>query len=554
VLAITTIPTVVLEVVPGSVFTALAGTGTGANAGTIEVDSGGEFVVGGTVRNTGIISLVGSGYPILEFGRDTILEGGGQINLSAVLGQSEIEGVSGSTLTNVDNVISGAGIISVALVNEKNGVVDSNGLFLQVGGGGRIGSGPVTNAGLLESTGGSQLDLKGQITNTASGVIGAFGAGSSVLLDGLQGPGGGPASVSGGTLETGSGGGQIFVYGDVTLDGSNGHPVTNTGSLSAYPNPNVDSNLTLLGTINNTGTIALNLSSVQTITVGTGGVTLAGSGSVTLPDTTANEIIGAGTSTTLTNQNTISGAGTIGGDGLLLNNQGVIHANGTNPLIVDTGASAVTNSGTLEATNNSTLFVASNVNNTGQLIANNGTDIFAGAVSGNGTATVQGAGSIEFGSTTTSNVTFGAGGGTVTFDAASTLTGKVSITGFALGDTIDLADIKYGTSAPSLTFSKGVLTVSDGTDTAKLKMVGNYTLANFNVAQDGSGGTLLTDPPVGGGSAPTTSPPGLDQVVALFTQSAAGFSDQSQQGVLNTNPLSQIVTNQEQFLANPHHG
>ena len=105
------------------------------------------------------------------------------------------------------------------------------------------------------------------------------------------------------------------------------------------------------------------------------------------------------------------------------------------PLIVDTGASAVTNSGTLEATNNGELFVASNVTNTRHLIANNGTAIFAGAVSGTGTATVQSAGSIEFGSTTTANTTFAAGAnGTVTFDAASTLTGKLSITGFTLGD------------------------------------------------------------------------------------------------------------------------
>ena len=54
------------------------------------------------------------------------------------------------------------------------------------------------------------------------------------------------------------------------------------------------------------------------------------------------------------------------------------------------------------------------------------------------------------------------------------------------------------------------------------------------------------------------SPPGnssgLDQQVALFTQAAAGFSDQQQHGALNTNPLSQVVTNQEQFLAQPHHG
>jgi hypothetical protein len=54
---------------------------------------------------------------------------------------------------------------------------------------------------------------------------------------------------------------------------------------------------------------------------------------------------------------------------------------------------------------------------------------------------------------------------------------------------------------------------------------------------------------------PTNSPPDLDHTVALFSQSvAAGFSDQNQHGALNTNPLSQVVTNQEQFLANPHHG
>jgi hypothetical protein len=203
------------------------------------------------------------------------------------------------------------------------------------------------------------------------------------------------------------------------------------------------------------------------------------------------------------------------------------------------------------------LFVASNVTNTGHLIANNGTDIFAGAVSGTGTATVQGAGSIEFGSTTTSNITFAAGAdGTVTFDAASTLTGKLSVTGFTLGDTIDLADINFSGSGPSLAFSKGVLTVSDGTHVAKLNMIGNFTLASFHAAPDGSGGTLITDPPVGGqplSSAPPTSPPGLDHVVALFNQfMAAGFPDHN--GTPITNALSQVVTNQEQFLAQPHHG
>jgi hypothetical protein len=58
-----------------------------------------------------------------------------------------------------------------------------------------------------------------------------------------------------------------------------------------------------------------------------------------------------------------------------------------------------------------------------------------------------------------------------------------------------LADIKYGVGGPSLTFKKGVLTVSDGTDTAQIKMVGSFTQSSFHTAPDNSGGTLITDPP-----------------------------------------------------------
>jgi hypothetical protein len=483
VLAITTIPAAILDVTGGN-FTALAGTGLGANAGTIIVENSAVFTVGGTVKNSGTITINGTG-AVLSFDRDTTLQGGGKITLSGGSIQT-----SGGTLTNVDNTISGFGSISVNLVNEKNGVVDANESGINF-----LNGSSLSNAGLLEATSTGALTFTGSaINNSASGVIAAFGAGSILNMD--------KTTVSGGTLETGSGG--EFYLGNDTLDGSNGHTVTNTGSVVVAPGYT----LSLLGMISNTGTIALN--NPSHILVDTGGVTLAGSGNVTLSDSTGNSIIGNGASTTLTNQNTISGAGTIGGNGLLLANQGVIDATGTNPLIVDTGASAVTNTGTLEATGNGELFVASNVTNTGHLIANNGTVIFEGAVSGTGTATVQGTGSIEFGSTTTADITFAAGAnGTVTFDAASTLTGKLSITGFTLGDTIDLADINFSGSGPSLAFSKGVLTVSDGTHVAKLNMIGNFTLASFHAASDGSGGTLITDPP----SSLPSSPPGHDHVV-----------------------------------------
>ena len=55
-----------------------------------------------------------------------------------------------------------------------------------------------------------------------------------------------------------------------------------------------------------------------------------------------------------------------------------------------------------------------------------------------------------------------------------------------------------------------------------------------------------------GGLPPATSA-GLDHVVALFNQFvAAGLPGQN--GMPITTPLPQIVANEQQFLAQPHHG
>jgi hypothetical protein len=40
-----------------------------------------------------------------------------------------------------------------------------------------------------------------------------------------------------------------------------------------------------------------------------------------------------------------------------------------------------------------------------------------------------------------------------------------------------------------------VLTVSDGTHTARIALRGNYASATFTVKNDGGGGTVVTDPP-----------------------------------------------------------
>ena len=79
-----------------------------------------------------------------------------------------------------------------------------------------------------------------------------------------------------------------------------------------------------------------------------------------------------GVPTTLDNVNdTITGAGRIGDDGLTLKNSGSIDADGNTPLVIDTGGRTVTNTGTLEAFDDSTLYIDSPLNNTGgKLLAN----------------------------------------------------------------------------------------------------------------------------------------------------------------------------------------
>ena len=42
----------------------------------------------------------------------------------------------------------------------------------------------------------------------------------------------------------------------------------------------------------------------------------------------------------------------------------------------------------------------------------------------------------------------------------------------------------------------GTLTVTDGVHTARLAMLGNHAAADFTLANDGSGHTLVFDPPV----------------------------------------------------------
>ena len=105
-----------------------------------------------------------------------------------------------------------------------------------------------------------------------------------------------------------------------------------------------------------------------------------------------------------------------------------------------------------------------------------------------GTAEISGAGSQA--------VMFEGATGTLKLDDASAFTGPV--TGLTGSDAIDLADISYGANTKA-TFSGnangGTLTVTNGTQTANIALVGNYLTSGWTLSSDGHGGTVVVDPP-----------------------------------------------------------
>ena len=249
------------------------------------------------------------------------------------------------------------------------------------------------------------------------------------------------------------------------------------------------------GSLVNSGTIELGSTGNETnLEILFRGVTLSGGGQVLLSDSAQNLIFGGSADTVLTNtDNTISGAGQLGGGQMMLVNAGLILADGANALVIDTGSSAVTNTGVMQATGAGGLVVNSALVNSGNLWANNGDIVVLGDVSGAGSATISGTAMLEFGGASDQHVTFdGAAAGTLKLDLATAFTGSVS--GFDAGDKLDLVDVAFEagtqiTYAANDAGTGGTLIVSDGTHTASLDLNGFYAAAGMRA--DAAGGSEL---------------------------------------------------------------
>jgi hypothetical protein len=375
------------------------------------------------------------------------------------------------------------------------------------------------------------LDLTGTITNN-----GEFDATSGTIdLEN--------ATLNGGTL---GGAGTI-----ATVSGAN---TLNSVAIAGGTTVKVTDNtvLDLKGTIANGGTIALNSSGDLTRLIISGSVFLNGSGHVTLTDNTNNIIVSDGSAATLTNSNTVSGAGTIGDTNLTLVNDGTIVATGTHALTIDTGINtatgvgpvgslAVTNNsgGVLEASAGHTLQIDDNVLNNGLIEAGNagGSSVavvnVTGNITGTGSIEIFNNAKLEIGGSVSSGqiVTFGAQGGPVATAATLILDDSKNFHGVIVGLTenpdenlenrVDLKNLTYRPGFMDVDVNGSSITIKNGITSVTLNLSGASS-GSFELAADTTGGTLIDDPPTSGALAIDS---GKTLVIAAASWAVVSFTN-----------------------------
>jgi fibronectin-binding autotransporter adhesin len=480
------------------------GTITNSATGTIDLASG-TTLLGGTINNSAgglfeisngaILDLEGGAYSQLGTVQlnstgsfsELVLEGnvtlsGGSLTLSNNSTNYIFGAVATDTLTNQET-ISGAGQIgngTMALVN--SGTINANqsaGMTISANDG-------MTNTGTVEATAGATLAFNSTIMNNTGGKINANTGtlqlnsssitGGTVTLVGASNLQLNTSTIHGGTITNSATGAITVASGTNVLGGT----INNSaGGVLAISNGAI---LDLEGgTYSQLGTVQLNSTGSFSELVLQGNVTLSG-GTLTLSNNSTNYIFGAVATDTLTNQETISGAGQIGNGTMTLVNSGTINASQSAGMTISAN-DGMTNTGTVEATGGATLvFNSTIVNNTGGTInANTGTlQLNSSSING-GNVTLVGASNLQLNTSTIH------GGSTITNSATGTIT--VASGTNVLGGAIN------NSAGGVLAISNGaILQLEGGTysqlGTVQLNSTGNFTELTLVGNATLSGGTL----------------------------------------------------------------
>ncbi len=484
------------------------------NKGTYDILNNTTTEISGTITNDGTINLNSSGsntFLYVPGSTSTTLTGSGTVVLGTG-GPNYINGGNDSTLT-IDQTISGVGNIGNGQITTivNNGTIDGNisptvttaPLYIEPSSGGLTNS----STGVLEATNGGTLVLDGgAITN--KGTIEAVGSDSSgnastiLLQNGV--------SITGGTLTT-SGAGVIDGDGTVYLT-----TLTNKGTYNILNNTATE----ISGTITNDGTINLDSSGSNTLLYLAASSKLTGTGTVVLGSGGPNYINGA-SGTTLTNSETIEGAGNIGNGQIKIVNNKTINADVSGGTLVLEPAVASTNSGTLEATDGGTLALSgSKWTQTGKgtitaatgstVDLENSVTISGGTLTTSGTGVINGDGTVYL-TNLTNNGTYNVVNnttteisGTITNNGTINLDSSGSNTFLYLDANTTLAGtgaVVLGSGGPNYINGAGGTTL---TNDSTIEGVGNIGNGQITVTNNGtidanvSGGTLAINP-VGGG-------------------------------------------------------
>ncbi|MFZ0309907.1 MAG: hypothetical protein WAL89_17165, partial [Candidatus Sulfotelmatobacter sp.] len=457
-------------------------------AGTFDIQNNNATEINGTITNNGVINLQatgnGSGLYVTNVGSGSAtLTGSGSIVLSTGAG-NQFWGVGGTSLT-IDQGVSGVGNIGLGdLTLTNNSTIDANisptvsttALTIQPGAGG------MTNTHILEATNGGNLTLTGGTTFTnTGGTIEAVGTdGSSnpstvVLTDSI--------TVTGGTLTT-SGGGIIEVAANNT---ANLTSLTNSGTLNVLNNGEILST----GTITNNGTITLQAGGNQTYFYAPNATILTGTGTLVMSSTNGQYTGNVDGPGGLTNDETITGAGTID-SGVFINN-GTINANVSGQtLLLQSFAAGTANTKTMEASGGGTLELnGSSWNNAGGTITaqtGSSVDLTGSVTITGGTLSSSGTGQVFVAANNIANLTGLTTTGTLNvqnngqIDASGTITNNGTITLQAAGN--------------QTYFYAPAATILTGTGTLVLGSTNNQYTGNV----DGAGGLTNDETITGAGS------------------------------------------------------
>jgi fibronectin-binding autotransporter adhesin len=471
----------------GGIF-ANAGTihgGTGANrvgyggsdhpSGRAANGGAGVLLASGTLENTGAIL---GGYPgnayigqpgkrgagVSSSGASSIYNGSTKNGSASITGSVGVEDrVNGGVTLNNFGTISGTG----------ESVLFRNSSDLLIAEAGSVFNGKITGGGgtLELAAGAGTLTALGGSASVIGAVTAAFGGFGAYVIDA-----GGQWAASGGKLATQQSltvaNGSTLTVTSGTL--SDGGAVTNAGLVEAK-----GSGVLLIAntTFTNGASGQVEVQSIVKLNAGAiagGDVTVAAGGK--LYSQGVSQITGA----------TVTDAGDIyGGKG------GVLTIDGD-----------VTNTGRMSALGGGDVTINGGVTSGGLLLAFGGNLTITGTVSGTGTVAVCGAGILDIGGALTENASFAAKStGELILGDSQAFSGTVKGLSTTGTNSLDLRDIAFAAGTTTAIFAPtvgspttgGVLTVTDGTHTAQIGIVGNYTGTTFTVASDSLGGTIVTD-------------------------------------------------------------